>query len=91
MQEVLSKPTIEGTPIQEQEFYELSLLDTPNQLGTQYSVRQAHAQWSEIDRQVMWDDEQVEYFWIPEEARQCYSERRKVLAGKGFIYSDMDW
>lgn len=91
MQEVLSKPVKGRTRIQEQEFYELSLLDTPNQLGTQYSVRQAHAQWSEVDRQVMRYDEQVEYFWIPEEARQCYSKRRKTLAEKGFTCSDMDW
>jgi hypothetical protein len=39
----------------------------------------------------MWDDEQVEYFWIPEEAQKRYSERRLALADKGFIYSDMDW
>ena len=91
MQEVLSNAVEGKTPLEEQEFYELSLLDTPNQLGTQYSVRQGHALWSEIDRQIMWDDEQVEYFWIPEEAQKRYSERRLALADKGLIYSDMDW
>ena len=92
VQEVLSKAEGE-TPLKEQEFYELSLLDTPNQMGTQYSVRQWHAQWSEIDRQIMWDDEQVEYFRIPEEAQRRYDERRAALAAKGFIYSesDRDW
>jgi len=41
----------------------------------------------------MWDDEQVEYFRIPEEAQRRYDERRAALAAKGFIYSesDRDW
>jgi hypothetical protein len=78
-------------PLQGQEFFELSLLDTANQLGTRYCIRQACAQWSEIDRAIMWDDEQRDYFWILNEAKRRYSERRLALAQMGFIYSDMDW
>jgi len=69
----------------------LSLLDVANDLGTRYCVRQAHAQWSAVDGQVMWDDEQVEHFWILNEAKRRYAERRFSLGEKGFIYSDMDW
>jgi hypothetical protein len=90
MQEVLSRIASSNTSIEESEFYELSILDTPHQLGTQYVVRQAHAKWSEIDAQIMWDEEEEERFWISNEAKQRYVERRLVLVEKGFIYSDME-
>ncbi len=88
MQEVLSKA--EGKiPLKEQEFYELKLQDVIAKLGTRYCVRQAHAEWSEIDGQITWDSEESDY-WILEEAKKRYAERRKALVEKGFIYSDMD-
>jgi hypothetical protein len=90
MQEVLSKTDDPKIPLQEQEFFELSLLDEANDLGTRYSVRQAHAEWSEIDGQIMWDQEEVEHFWILNEAKRRYAEKRLALAQRGFIYSDMD-
>jgi len=90
MQEVLSKTVDPEAPLRGQEFYELSLLDEANDLGTRYCVRQAHAEWSEIDGQVMWDEEEHDYFWILDEAKRRYAERRLALAEKGFIYSDMD-
>jgi hypothetical protein len=91
MQEVLSRTDAPKAPLLGQEFYELSLLDEANDLGTRYCVRQAHAEWSEIDGQIMWDQEEVERFWILSEAKKRYEERRLALAGKGFICSDMDW
>jgi len=90
MQEVLTNTTYPEAPLQGQEFYELSLLDEANDLGTRYRVRQAHAEWSEIDEQVIWNNEEVEYFWILNEAKQQYAVRKQALAQKGFIYSDMD-
>jgi hypothetical protein len=91
MQEVLSKTIDTKAPLSGQEFYELSLLDEANDLGTRYCVRQAHAEWSEIDGQVMWDQEEVDYFWILNEAKRRYTERRLGLIEKGFIYSDMEF
>ena len=90
MQEVLSKTDDPKAPLRGQEFYELSLFDEANDLGTRYFVRQWHAEWSEIDGQIMWDQEEGECFWILAEAKQRYEERRRTLAEKGFIYSDMD-
>ena len=66
------------------------MLDEPNPLGTRYAVRQCHAEWSEIDRQIMWGSDEVEYFWILAEAERRYEERKAALAEKGFIYSDAD-
>ena len=91
MQELLSKITNSETPLREQEYFELSLLDVDNDLRSRYCVRQAHAEWSEIDGQVMWDTEEADYFWILDEAKQRYAERRLALAQKGYIYSDMDF
>lgn len=88
MQELFSRMDATNIPLSEQEFYELSLLDETSQLGTRYRVRQWHAGWSEIDRQIMWDNEQGEHFWILSEAERRYAERRAALAERGFIYSD---
>lgn len=90
MQEVLSRTIDPATPLSAQEFYELSLLDETSSFGTRYRVRQAHAEWSEIDGQIMWDQEENDYFGVLGEAKNRYEERRSSLAEKGFIYSDMD-
>ena len=76
--------------MQNMEFYELSLMDEATDLGTRHLLRQWHAEWSEIDGQTMWDQEEVEYFGILAEARKRYAERRLALAEKRFIYSDKD-
>ena len=90
MQEILSKTDDPKAPLRNQEFYELSLLDTANELGTRYCVRQAHAQWDDKDGQVMWDQEEVDHFGILAQAKQRYAERRVALAQRGFKFSDMD-
>ena len=90
MQEQLSRTDDPEAPLCGQEFYELSLFDEANQPGTRYCVRQWHAEWSEIDGQVMWDQEEVEHFWILNEAKRRYAERGLALTERGFIYSDMD-
>jgi hypothetical protein len=90
MQEVLSKTIDPKAPLNEHEFYELSLLDEANDLGTRHFVKQWHGATSEIDGQVMGDQEEVEHFWILAQAKERYDERRRTLAEKGFIHSDMD-
>ena len=90
MQELLSKSVGAKSPLRDQEFFELNLSDAPNPSGTLYIVQQIHAQWSDIDGEIMWDQEEVETFSGLSEAKQRYDERRRALAAKGFIYSDMD-
>jgi hypothetical protein len=91
MQELLSKKPDPHTPLPGREYYELSLLDEANGLRTRYCVRQVRAEWSDIDGQFKWEQEEVEYFWILSEAKQRYSERKHALAKRGFIYSDMEF
>jgi hypothetical protein len=38
----------------------------------------------------LWVQVEVDYFWILDEAKRRYAERRLTLAERGFIYSDMD-
>ena len=90
MQDFYFKTDGPKAPIREQQFYELSLLDETNDLGTRYCFRQAHAEWSEIDHQIMWGTDEVEYFGILDEANRRYEERRQALAQKRLIHSDMD-
>ncbi|MGB2676531.1 MAG: hypothetical protein WAN12_05555 [Candidatus Acidiferrum sp.] len=90
MQELLSKNPDPNTPLPDQEYYELSLLDEANGVRTRYCVRQVRAVRVEADGQFIWNHEEVEYFWILAEAKRRYEERKRALAEKGFIYSDID-
>jgi hypothetical protein len=90
MQELLSKTTDPQAPLQQQEFYELRLDDLSAQTANIFSVREAHASWSEEDGQIMWDNLQNEEFGSFEQARARYEDRRAVLILRGFIHSDLD-
>ena len=90
MQELLSKSEDLKNPLRDQEFYELCLYDSRSAGKLVYCVREAHAQWSEVDRQTMWEQEQAQVFMTHDEAKKRYAERRLALARQGFIHSDMD-
>lgn len=102
MQEVLSKTTDPNIPLKEQEYYELRLTDFGipfrplwvESIGIvvrhRFLIRQAHAAWSEIDRDIFWDDFQHEECSTVEEAVRRYEDRRAAIMDKGFIYSDME-
>jgi hypothetical protein len=55
LEEIFSRTIDPKSPFAEQEYYELSLLDETNDLGTRHVVKQWHGAWTEIDRQVMWE------------------------------------
>jgi hypothetical protein len=90
MQEILSKTVDPKAPLKGQEFFQLRLFDEVNQLCTRHCVRQTHGKWSDKNRDVIWEGEEVDHFWILDEAKRRYADRRLALAAKGFIYSDMD-
>ena len=90
MQEILSKTYDAKAPLRDQEFYELFLYDSNASGMPVFYVREAHAAWSEVDEQIMWDKEQVRVFVTHQEAKDQYAARRLALAQEGFIYSDME-
>ena len=71
MQELLSKADDSKIPLSEQEFYELRLDDSTDIWRPGFIVKQAYAQWSEIDRQIMWDEFESERLPTLEEAKEA--------------------
>ncbi len=90
MQEVLSRTVDPKAPLQGQEFYELRIDDSDDVWRPGFVVSEAHAQWSEIDQKIVWDETEHERCSTYAHAKERYAARRQVLAEKGFIYSDMD-
>src|SRR5665213_1008742 len=88
MQEVLSKPGAETLPLAEQEFYELCIEESDDVLRPGFVVKLTRAQWSEIDRQVMWESPEWERWPSLSKAKEKCEEWRKALAAKGFTQSD---
>ena len=70
MQEVLSRANDSQVPIQEREYYELRLDDICTYKRTLFSVGEARAFWSEIDRQIIGEGLQNLEFNTLEEARK---------------------
>ena len=91
LQEVLSKPGAETLPLAEQEFYELCIEESDDVFRPGFIVQQTHAQWSEIDRQVMWEEPEWERWPTLQKAKDRCEEWRKALAAKGFTQSDLDF
>ncbi len=90
MQELFSKPGTEDLPLSEQEFYELRIDDSPDPDRPGFVLMQSRAQWSEIDRQMMWDEIEKEHWITYQAAMNRYERRRQALAARGFTESDMD-
>jgi hypothetical protein len=91
LQEVLSKPHAETLPLAEQEFYELCIEESNDVWRPGLIVKQTHAQWSEIDRQFIYEDPQWERWLTLQKAEEQCEEWRKALASKGFTQSDLDF
>ena len=102
MQEVFSKTADPNVPLQEQECFELRLDDFGIPFRAQFIgsmgaivrhrfiVREAHAAWSEIDHNVMWDRFEHDECSTRHEAELRYAIRRDAIVDKGFMYSDME-
>jgi hypothetical protein len=91
LQEILSKPECESLPLAEQEFYELCIEESDDIWRPGFIVKQTRAQWSEIDRQVMWEEPEWERWPTLNKAKERCEEWRKALAAKGFTQSDLDF
>jgi hypothetical protein len=90
MDELLFRTLDVSVPKEGQEFCELRLFETHNPLGMQHWVGHKYGKWDGKESRVAWDPEVADSFWIFDEAKARYTERRSALAQEGFIYSDMD-
>lgn len=91
VQEVLSKPEGENLPLAEQEFYELCVEEYDDGWRPVFIVKQTRAQWSEIDRQVMWEEPAWERWPTLTKAKEICEERRMALVARGFTQSDLEY
>ena len=90
MQEVFSKPDDSKKPLHEQEFWEVSLFDSPELWRPGFIVEQSRMAWSELDRTFICDEVETERWPTLEKAKERYELRRLALVKKGFSQSDMD-
>ena len=91
MQEVLSKPDESDKPLREQEYWTLELLDWTDSYRPGFIVQQSCARWSEIDRQFMFDEIEMERWPLLIDAEEGYKARTLALVKKGFVHSDMEF
>jgi hypothetical protein len=92
MQEVLSKNLNSSELTDGAQFIELRLSDIgPDEEYPSFWVTETLAQWDAVNKRIDWGAPQLYAFTTFDEARGKYEERRRVLAEKGFLYSDLDW
>ncbi len=91
MQEVFSKPDDSKKLLHEQEFWEISLFDSPESWRPGFIVEQSRMAWSELDRTFICDEVETERWPTLEKVKERYESRRLALVKKGFIQSDMDF
>ena len=91
MQEVLSRPGESDEPISEQGYWTLELLDYTESYQPGFVVQQACGRWSDIDRQFMFEQFEIERWPLLIDAEERFETRRLSLVKKGFVHSDMDF
>jgi hypothetical protein len=82
MQEVFSKTDDPKVPLMDQKFCLLRLFGEPHKLGTRFCVELSYGEWSDIDGDFMFKNDEVAYFWILDVAKRRYAERRRDLDKK---------
>jgi hypothetical protein len=90
MHELLSRTVDPIPPPEGRQWYRLELFKEDNPLGVRHCVRQTHAQGSGLNRDILWDGEEVDRYWILGMAKRRYAERRAALVARGFCYSDIE-
>ncbi|HKF46451.1 MAG TPA: hypothetical protein VKB38_03780 [Terracidiphilus sp.] len=90
MQEILARPGSQSAPVHEQEFFELCIEESDDVFRPGFLVKQTHAEWSEIDGQVMFEEPKWERWPTLKKAEALYEAWRKALVDLGFSQSDMD-
>ena len=91
IQEVLSKPGESSKPIEQQEYWEMRILEPGELSRSGYYVISSHFAWSPIDQRLMSQEGEIDPERYPtlESAKQGYEAQRTVLIRQGF-QSDMD-
>jgi hypothetical protein len=89
MVEILWNTNAPHLPIQDQEFYELRLVDLGDAATPRYVVREIHGSWLASDQQIRWDGFNDETCRTPEEAKRRFETRRASIVESGFEFATM--
>jgi len=86
MVEILWNSEAPHLPAQDQEFYELRLVDRGDKASPRYVVREIHGSWSASAQQILWNGFKDLSCGTPEEAERRFENRRASIAEAGFPY-----
>lgn len=86
MVELLWKSNAPHVPVQDQEFYELRLVDLGNTVEPRFLVREIHALWSASAQQIRWNGYDDETCRTPDDAKRRFEARRASIVCAGFPY-----
>jgi len=89
MVEILWNSKAPHLPAQDQEFYELRLVDLGNRVGPRYVVREIHGSWLASDQQIRWKGFKDQTCRTPEEAKRRFESRRASIVDAGFPYATL--
>ena len=89
MVEILWNTQAPHLPAQDQEFFELRLVDLGNQAAPRYVVREIRGSWLASSQQIRWKGFNDETCPTPEEARRRFESRRASIVDAGFSYATL--
>jgi hypothetical protein len=84
MVEILWKTDAPRCRPEEQEYFELRLVDLGIDVKSRFVVREIRSRWSDKAREVVWEGHEDDNCRTPEEAQQCYANRRAAIVANGF-------
>jgi hypothetical protein len=90
MVEILLKTDDLCGPPEEQEYFELRLVDLGMDVKHRFLIRQIHICWSESAQRLSWNTHDDDNCRTPEVAQRLYENRRAVILAKGFVCSDVE-
>ena len=89
MVEILWNTKAPHLPVQDQEFYELRLVDLGDTATPRYVVREIHGSWLASDQQIRWNGFNDETCRTPEEATHRFETRRASIVDSGFRFGTL--
>ena len=87
MVEILWNTKSPHLPAQDQEFYELRMVDLGDRATPRYVVREIHGSWLASAQQIRWNGFNDETCRTSEEAKRRFESRRTSIVNEGFPYT----
>ncbi len=89
MVEILWNSQAPHLPVQDQEFYELRVVDLGNSTTPRYVFREIHGSWLSSKQQIRWNAFKDQTCRTPDEAKRRFERRRASIGAAGFPYATL--